>query len=67
VSHIYRWDVPKVLTRRLARIRDRTGVPVTRQLRAAVVEYLDEHDVPAQVVPRATRSTTITASRGVEH
>jgi len=64
---VYRWEVPKVLTRRLARIRDRTGVPVTRQLRAAVVEYLDEHDVPAPAAPRATRSTTITASRGGEH
>src|SRR5215470_17321025 len=30
---MYRWAVPKVLARRLARIRDRTGVPVTRQLR----------------------------------
>jgi hypothetical protein len=38
---MYRWEVPKVLARRLARIRDRTGVAVSRQLRRAVAEYLD--------------------------
>src|SRR5262249_45209965 len=44
---MYRWEVPKGLARRLARIRDRTGVPVTRQLRRAVDEDLDEHHAPA--------------------
>jgi len=33
---MYRWEVPKILARRLAQIRDRTGVPVARQLRCAV-------------------------------
>ena len=59
---MYRWEVPKVLARRLAQIRERTGVPVARQLHRALVEYLDEHDAPA--APRATRATPITATRG---
>ena len=50
---MYRWEVPKVLARRLAKIRDRTGVPVARQLRRAVDEYLDQHDAP--VAPPARR------------
>src|SRR5262245_36556417 len=40
---MYRWAVPKVHARRLERVRDRTGVPVARQLRRAVDEYLDQH------------------------
>ena len=59
---MYRWEVPKVLARRLARIRDRTGVPVARQLRRAVDEYLDQHDAPAAL--RAARATPIPATRG---
>jgi hypothetical protein len=55
---MYRWEVPKVLARRLARIRDRTGVPVARQLGRAVDEYLDQHD--AHVAPRAMRAITTT-------
>jgi hypothetical protein len=59
---MYRWEVPTVLARRLARVRDRTGVPVARQLRRAVDEYLDQHDAPA--APRAARVPTTTATRG---
>jgi len=60
---MYRWEVPKVLARRLAKIRDRTGVPVARQLRRAVDEYLDQHDAP--VAPRAARAIPIiTTTRG---
>ena len=59
---MYRWEVPKVLARRLARIRDRTGVPVSRQLRHAVTEYLDQHGAP--VAPRAARAIPITTTRG---
>ena len=59
---MYRWEVPKVLARRLARIRDRTGVPVARQLRRAVDEYLDQHD--ALAAPRAARAIPITTTRG---
>ena len=59
---MYRWEVPSVLARRLARVRDRTGVPVARQLRRAVDEYLDQHDIPTR--PRATRAIPITATRG---
>ena len=60
---MYRWEVPKVLARRLARIRERTGVPVARQLRRAVDEYLDQHDAP--VAPRAARAIPIiTTTRG---
>ena len=59
---MYRWEVPKVLARRLARIRDRTGVPVARQLRRAVDEYLDQHDAPA--APRAARAIPIPTTRG---
>jgi hypothetical protein len=59
---MYRWEVPKVLARRLARIRDRTGVPVARQLRRAVVEYLDQHDTLA--APHAGRGIPITTTRG---
>ena len=59
---MYRWEVPKVLARRLARIRDRTGVPVARQLRRAVDEYLDQHDAPA--APRTARAIPITTTRG---
>jgi len=33
---MYRWALPKGLARRLARIRDRTGVPVARELPRAV-------------------------------
>ena len=55
---MYRWEVPKALARRLARIRDRTGAPVSRQLRHAVTEYLDQHDTP--VAPRAARAIPIT-------
>ncbi len=60
---MYRWEVPKVLARRLARVRDRTGVPVARQLRRAVAEYLDQHDVLA-APPRAARAIPITTTRG---
>ena len=59
---MYRWAVPKGLARRLARIRDRTGVPVTRQLRGAVDEYLDQHD-DATAAPRAARAIPITTTR----
>jgi len=59
---MYRWEVPRVLARRLARIRERTGVPVARQLRRALVEYLDQHD--ALAAPRAERATPITTTRG---
>ena len=59
---MYRWEVPKVFARRLARIRERTGVPVTRQLRRAVDEYLDQHD--AHAAPRAARAIPITTTRG---
>jgi hypothetical protein len=59
---MYRWEVPSVLARRLVRIRDRTGVPVARQLRRAFVEYLDQHDAPE--ASRAARSTSITTPRG---
>jgi len=59
---MYRWEVPRVLARRLVRIRERTGVPVARQLRRAIVEYLDQHDAPA--ASRATRPTPITTTRG---
>ena len=59
---MYRWEVPKVFARRLARIRDRTGVPVVRQLRRAVDEYVDQHDAPA--APRAARAIPITTTRG---
>ncbi len=59
---MYRWEVPKVLARRLARIRDRTGVPVARQLRRTVDEYLDQHD--ALAAPRAARGIPITTTRG---
>jgi len=48
---MYRWEVPKLLARRLATIRDRTGVPVARQLRRAVDEYMDQHESP----PRSAR------------
>jgi len=60
---MYRWAVPKVLARRLARIRDRTGVPVARQLRRAVDEYLDQHD-DAPAARRAARAIPITTTRG---
>jgi len=59
---MYRWEVPKVLARRLARVRERTGVPVARQLRRAVDEYLDQHD--ALAAPRAVRIVPITTTRG---
>jgi len=59
---MYRWEVPKVLARRLARIRERTGVPVARRLRRAVDEYLDQHDAPAAL--RAARAIPITTTRG---
>ena len=59
---MYRWEVPTVLARRLARVRDRTGVPVARQLRRAVDEYLDQHDAPA--ARGATRAIPITTTRG---
>jgi hypothetical protein len=60
---MYRWEVPKVFARRLAKIRDRTGVPVARQLRRAVDEYLDQHDAP--VAPRAAQAVPIiTTTRG---
>jgi hypothetical protein len=59
---MYRWGVPKVLARRLARVRDRTGVPVARQLRRAVDEYLDQHDAPAAL--RAARATPIPVTGG---
>jgi hypothetical protein len=59
---MYRWEVPKVLARRLARIRDRTGVPVARQLRRAVDEYLDQHD--ALAASRTARVIPITTTRG---
>lgn len=61
---MYRWEVPKLLARRLATIRDRTGVPVARQLRRAVDEYLDQHEIPAALrAPGATPSPT-TSPRG---
>ena len=59
---MYRWEVPKVLARRLARIRERTGVPVARQLHRAVVDYVDQHD--ALAAPRAARAIPITTMRG---
>jgi len=61
---MYRWEVPKLLARRLATIRDRTGVPVARQLRRAVDEYLDQYESPAALrAPGAIPSPT-TTSRG---
>ncbi len=61
---MYRWEVPNGLARRLARIRDRTGVPVARQIRCAVDEYLDQHETPP-VAPRAARAVPIiTTTRG---
>jgi hypothetical protein len=62
---MYRWEVPTVLARRLARVRDRTGVPVARHLRRAVDEYLDQHDAPA--APRATRAIPIITTTRGEH
>ena len=59
---MYRWEVPSVLARRLARIRERTGVRVARQLRRALAEYLDQHD--ALAAPRAARATPTTTIRG---
>ena len=59
---MYRWEVPTILARRLARVRERTGVPVARQLRRAVDEYLGQHDAPAAL--RAARAILITATRG---
>ncbi len=59
---MYRWEVPKILARRLARVRDRTGVPVARQLRRAVDEYLDQQAAPAE--RSAARATPITVTRG---
>ena len=59
---MYRWEVPKLLARRLAEIRDRTGVPVARQLRRAVDEYLDQHESPAAL--RAPAATPTPTSRG---
>jgi len=62
---MYRCEVPKLLARRLARIRDRTGVPVARQLRRAVDEYLDQHEIPAALrAPGATPSPTPTSRGG---
>jgi len=58
---MYRWQVPRVLVRRLVRVRARTGVPVTRQLRRALVEYLDQHEASA---PRPRRAAAITTTRG---
>ena len=59
---MYRWAVPRVFARRLARVRDRSGVPVSRQLRRAVDEYLDQHDI--LTAPRAPRAIPTTATRG---
>ena len=59
---MYRWEVPSILARRLVRIRERTGVPVARQLRRAIAEYLDQHD--ASDAPSAARATPITTPRG---
>jgi hypothetical protein len=58
---MYRWEVPRVLVRRLVRVRARTGVPVARQLRRALVEYLDQHEA---AVPPARRAAAITTTRG---
>ena len=59
---MYRWEVPKMLARRLAVVRERTGVPVARQLRHAVDEYLDQHEAPA--ARRAARATATITTRG---
>ena len=59
---MYRWAVPTALARRLARIRERTGWPVARQLRRAVDEYLDQHD--DAISPRAGRVVSIITTRG---
>ena len=59
---MYRWEVPTVLARRLAQIRERTGWPVARQLRRAVDEYLEQHEVPA--ASRAARPRTPITPRG---
>ena len=59
---MYRWEVPTKFARRLARVRERTGVPMARQLRRAVDEYLDQHDAPA--APRAARATATITTRG---
>ena len=58
---MYRWEVLKVLARRLALVRERTRMPVARQLRRAVDEYLDQHDAPAAL--RAARATPIPVTR----
>jgi hypothetical protein len=55
---MYRWHVPTALARRLARIRARTGWPVTRQLRRAVDEYLEQHEAPAARSAARPRPTT---------
>ena len=61
---MYRWEVPKLLARRLARIRDRTGIPVARQLRRAVDEYLDQHELPAALRAPGTTPSPTTRPRG---
>ena len=43
----FRDDWLRLIPAGLATIRDRTGVPVARQLRRAVDEYLDQHEIPA--------------------
>ena len=55
---MYRWEVPTALARRLARIRERTGWPVARQLRRAVDEYLDEHEAPPDPARRGAAPPT---------
>ena len=62
---MYRWEVPKHLARRLAQIRDRTGVPVSRQLRRAVDASLDQHEIPAPL--RAPGATPTPTPRGGDH
>jgi hypothetical protein len=43
-----------------ARVRARTGVSVARQLRRALVEYLDQHEA---AMPPARRAAAITTTR----
>jgi hypothetical protein len=62
VKPICRWEAPTVLARGLARVRERPGVPVARQLRLAVVESLDQHEVADAL--RAPRPAPVTTTRG---
>src|SRR5215510_415160 len=63
---MYRWEVPKVLARRMARIRARTGV-VARQLCRAVDEYLNRHDAPPRPARRGPSRSPPPEEEAVRH